>query len=195
MFPFSFLEISPLFSIRHLIWSAELTICLLIGFLYPFLWGHRRISRQVSGAAWTRAPKPRLSLLPLIGLLFTCSPWTSHFNTFTLVLSSLCFLWNFSFLSLVTASGSSILFSLLFVFASPSAQIYNRMWLTLGTKTGQQESQVIRVFIQLKSEKDLFCLTSFSSLGLCGHLSFLHCLYDLIFVYLFKKIHFFLIRR
>ena len=73
------------------------------------------------------------------------------------------------------------------IYNRDSTQIYNRMWLTLGTKTGQQESQMIRVFIQLKSEKDLFCLTSFSSLGLCGHLSFLHCLYDLIFVYLFKK--------
>ena len=184
MFPFSFLEISPLFSIRHLSWSAELTICLLIRFLYLFLQEHWRIYRQISSAAWTRVPKPELSLLLLIGLLFTCSPWTSHFNTFTLVLSSLCFLWNFSFLCLVIASGSSILVFSFVCFASPNAQIYNRMWLTLGTKTGQEEIQVIRVFIQLKSAKDLFCLTSFSSLGLCGYLPFLHCSYDLIFVYL-----------
>ena len=73
------------------------------------------------------------------------------------------------------------------LFSSPNAQIYNRMWLTLENKTGQEEIQVIRVFIQLKSAKDLFCLTSFSSLGYCGHLSFLHCSSDLIFVYLFKK--------
>ena len=135
-----------------------------------------------------RLPAPGLSLLLLIGLLFTSSPWTSYFKiTFTLVLSSLWFLCNFSLLCLVTASGSSILVFSFVCFASPNAQIYNRMWLTLGTKTGQEEIQVIRVFIQLKSAKDLFCLTSFSSLGYCGHLSFLHCSSDLIFVYLFKK--------
>ena len=93
MFPFSFLEISPLLSIKHLIWPAELTSCLLIRFfLYPLLWEHHRILEQGSGADWTRVPKPRLSLLPLIGLLSTFSPWTSHFNiTCSLVLSYLLF--------------------------------------------------------------------------------------------------------
>ena len=187
MFPFSFLEISPLFSIRHLIWSAKLTICLLLRLLYPFLWEQCRIARQVSGAAWTRVPKPGLSLLPLIGLLFTCSPWTSHFNTFTLVLSSLCFLCNFLFLCLVIASVSSILVFSFVCFASPNAQLYNRMWLTLGTKTGQEKVRWSESLFNLNLRKTFFCLTSFSSLGLCGHLSFLHCSYDLIFVHLFKN--------
>ena len=148
-------------SIKHLTWPAELTSCLLIRFLHPFLWEHHRTSEQGSGTGWTRVPKPRLSLLPLIGLLSTFSPWTSHFSiTCSLVLSYLLFSVKiFVFMGFFGHCWwwISFLFFFLILLLS-NAQICSRIRLSLGFKNKTiKENQMITVFIQLKSVQKTCC--------------------------------------